>query len=68
MAQDPVAERAAVLRAEIAHHDERYYALDEPEISDAEYDELLRELREIEADRPDLLAEDRKSTRLNSSH
>ena len=62
-APDAAAERAATLRAEIAHHDERYYALDEPEIADAEYDALLRELREIEAERPDLLTEDSPTRR-----
>ena len=36
--------RAGALRDQIRHHNERYYGLDEPEISDAEYDELVREL------------------------
>jgi len=63
IAPDAAAERTAALRAEIAHHDERYYALDEPEIADAEYDALLRELREIEAERPDLLTEDSPTRR-----
>ena len=50
---DPVS-RVDALRAEIAHHDERYHTLDDPEISDAEYDGLLRELRLIEAEHPEL--------------
>ncbi|MGO8871720.1 MAG: NAD-dependent DNA ligase LigA [Acidimicrobiales bacterium] len=54
---DPVA-RAEELRALIAHHNDRYYRLDEPEITDAEYDELVRELRAIEADHPDLAVPD----------
>ena len=53
-AVDPVA-RAEALRAEIAHHNQRYHQLDDPEISDAEYDELVRELRQIEAEHPDLV-------------
>ena len=50
---DPVA-RADELRTLIAHHNERYYTLDAPEVSDAEYDALVRELQSIEADHPDL--------------
>ena len=42
------------LRGEIAHHDHRYYVLDDPEISDTEYDDLLRELRELEEANPEL--------------
>jgi DNA ligase (NAD+) len=48
------AERIAELRALIAYHNERYYSLDAPEISDAEYDELVRELRTLEDANPDL--------------
>ena len=47
--------RVAELRAQIAHHDERYYVLDEPEIPDAEYDKLMNELRTIESEYPDLI-------------
>ncbi len=43
------------LRAQIAHHNERYYTLDDPEISDADYDDLVRELRALEAENPDLI-------------
>ncbi|MFT3853638.1 MAG: NAD-dependent DNA ligase LigA [Ilumatobacteraceae bacterium] len=49
------AERADELRRLIAHHDERYYADDAPEIADAEYDALVRELRSIEEAHPELL-------------
>lgn len=51
---DP-AERAAALRKEIEHHTYQYYALDAPEISDAAFDSLMRELREIEAAHPELV-------------
>ncbi|NND75759.1 MAG: NAD-dependent DNA ligase LigA [Ilumatobacter sp.] len=54
---DP-AERAAELRAQIAFHNERYHTLDDPEISDADYDELVRELRALEAEHPDLIVPD----------
>jgi len=56
MASDPAA-RAAELRAQISHHDERYYALDAPEISDADYDALVRELAALEAAHPELVDE-----------
>ena len=46
--------RVDALRAEIAHHNERYHTLDDPEISDADYDALVRELRRIEAEHPEL--------------
>ena len=43
------AARAAELRRQLAHHDYRYYVLDDPEVPDAEYDRLMRELRALEA-------------------
>jgi DNA ligase (NAD+) len=46
------------LRAQIAHHNERYHTLDDPEISDADYDDLVRELRALEAEHPDLITAD----------
>ena len=50
--------RVDELRAQIAHHNERYHTLDDPEISDADYDALVRELRQLEADHPDLASDD----------
>ncbi len=55
--RDPVA-RAEELRALIAYHNDRYHRLDAPEIADAEFDALVRELRSIEADHPDLAVPD----------
>ena len=49
-----VKKRAAALREQIAHHNSRYYEFDSPEISDAEYDELVRELLRLEAEHPGL--------------
>jgi DNA ligase (NAD+) len=63
MTQDPVA-RAAELRALIEHHNQRYYELDDPEISDAEYDQLLRELQAIEESYPDLRTPDSPTQRV----
>ena len=52
--QDPAA-RAEALRREIEHHSYQYYALDAPTISDAAFDSLMRELREIETAHPELV-------------
>lgn len=51
---DPAA-RTEALRREIEHHSYQYYALDAPTISDAAFDSLMRELREIEAAHPELV-------------
>ncbi len=48
----------ARLRAEINQHNYRYYVLDDPLISDAEYDRLMERLREIEAAHPELVTAD----------
>ena len=58
------AQRAAKLRAEIAHHNQRYYDLDAPEISDAEYDRLFRELQALEAEHPALVTPDSPTQRV----
>ncbi len=54
---DPVA-RIDELRATIGYHSRRYHELDAPEIPDAEYDALLRELQHLEAEHPDLITPD----------
>ena len=63
---DP-ATRVAELSALIRHHDERYYGLDAPEISDAEYDELMRELRSLEEANPDLASPDSPTQRVGAA-
>ncbi len=50
-----VGARIERLRAAIAYHNERYYQLDDPEIADAEYDALVRELAALEAAHPELI-------------
>ncbi len=54
---DP-AERVEQLRATIRYHNRRYYELDEPEIPDAEWDALMRELLALEEEFPDLVTPD----------
>ncbi|MDP1686365.1 NAD-dependent DNA ligase LigA [Hydrogenophaga sp.] len=58
------AERAAELRAQLHHHAHRYYTLDDPQIPDAEYDRLFRELQAIEAAHPELLTSDSPTQRV----
>jgi DNA ligase (NAD+) len=50
--------RVEELRATVDHHRYRYHALDEPEVSDVEYDELMRELRSLEDAFPELITPD----------
>ena len=57
MTDEPLAARAEALRAEIAEHNRRYHGEDAPTISDAEYDELVRELRSLEEQFPELVVE-----------
>ena len=56
--------RAARLRAVLQHHGHLYYTLDEPEIPDAEYDRLFRELQALEAAHPQLLTPDSPTQRV----
>ncbi|MBI2834207.1 MAG: NAD-dependent DNA ligase LigA [Acidobacteria bacterium] len=58
------AERIAELRAQIRHHEERYYALADPEISDAEFDTLMAQLEGIERENPDLVTADSPTQRV----
>ena len=60
---DP-SDRVDELRAELAKHDHAYYVEDDPTISDAEYDVLLNELRDIEAENPELLTPDSPTQRV----
>jgi len=59
--------RLAELRREIAYHDHRYYVLDDPVISDGEYDRLFHELVELEERFPDLVTPDSPSQRVGAA-
>jgi DNA ligase (NAD+) len=59
--------RAATLREQINYHNYRYYVLDNPEIPDAEYDRLLRELEGLEAEYPDLVTTDSPTQRVGAA-
>ena len=58
------AARVAELRARIAYHNRQYYELDRPEISDADYDTLLGELRALEREHPELITADSPTQRV----
>ncbi len=52
------------LREKIRHHEYRYYVLDDPEISDAEFDRLMNELKKLEAEHPELVTPDSPTQRV----
>ena len=54
------------LRRDIEYHNTRYYVLDDPEVSDAEYDRLLRRLEAIEAEWPELRTSDSPTQRIGA--
>ena len=58
--------RADELRRQLDHHGHRYYVLDDPEISDTEYDALLNELRDIETEHPELRTPDSPTQRVGA--
>lgn len=62
-----VIERIAQLRAQLNHHNYRYYVLDNPEVSDAEYDTLMRELKQLEVEYPSLLTPDSPTQRIGAA-
>ncbi len=65
-AESAVAKRASQLREQLDYHNYRYYVLDDPEIPDAEYDRLLRELQTLEAQHPDLVVPDSPTQRVGA--
>ena len=59
-----VEKKIEALREKIRHHEYLYYVLDQPEISDAEFDRLMRELKDLEAKHPELLTPDSPTQRV----
>jgi DNA ligase (NAD+) len=64
MSSNEVSSKLADLRERIRHHEYRYYVLDEPEISDAAFDALMRELKALEAEHPELVTVDSPTQRV----
>ncbi|MFB3884410.1 MAG: NAD-dependent DNA ligase LigA [Thermodesulfobacteriota bacterium] len=67
MVTESLKKRVENLREEIEYHNYRYYILDQPEISDAQYDRLMRELEEIEAEYPELRTPNSPTQRVGAS-
>ena len=61
-----IQQRIDQLRKEINHHNYRYHALDDPEISDAQFDELMRRLRELEKQHPSLVTPESPTQRVGA--
>lgn len=64
---EDAAQAAARLRAEIEQHNVRYYVYDEPTVSDAEYDGLMRELQALEAEHPELVTPESPTQRVGAA-
>jgi DNA ligase (NAD+) len=64
MNREQAAERIAKLRSEIRHHEYLYYVEDRPQVSDEEFDRLFHALEALEAEHPDLVAEDSPTQRV----
>ncbi len=67
MNKKAAAKRVDELRKQLDYHNYRYYVLADPEISDAEYDRLLRELQELEAQFPELITPDSPTQRVGAA-
>jgi DNA ligase (NAD+) len=66
MSEPDVTERVERLRAELNYHNHRYYVLDDIEIGDAQYDELMRELRRLEEQHPELASPNSPTQRVGA--
>src|SRR5437870_293978 len=60
----PIADRIEDLRNQIREHEYRYYVLDQPTISDYEFDQLMRELQKLEQEHPELVTPDSPTQRV----
>lgn len=68
MSKSPgVVDQIEQLREQLHHHNYRYHVLDSPEISDAEYDDLMRQLRQLEEANPELITPDSPSQRVGGA-
>src|SRR5215472_14800897 len=61
---DLILARIEDMRTALRHHERQYYVLDQPEISDAEYDRLMRELQDLESAHPEFYSLDSPTNRV----
>ncbi len=59
-----IEKKVEALRDQIRHHEYRYFVLDDPEISDAEFDQLMNQLKKLEAEHPALITPDSPTQRV----
>jgi DNA ligase (NAD+) len=64
MAAKDIEKKIEALRDQIRHHEYRYFVLDDPEISDAEFDQLMNQLKKLEAEHPTLITPDSPTQRV----
>jgi DNA ligase (NAD+) len=64
MSAPPIEKKIEALREKIRHHEYRYYVLDDPELSDADFDKLMNELKRLEAENPKLITPDSPTQRV----
>ncbi|WP_312273901.1 NAD-dependent DNA ligase LigA, partial [Pseudescherichia sp.] len=64
---DSIEQQLTELRTTLRHHEYLYHVMDAPEVPDAEYDRLLRELRALEAEHPDLITPDSPTQRVGAA-
>ncbi|WP_331347063.1 NAD-dependent DNA ligase LigA [Cellvibrio sp. UBA7661] len=62
-----IEQEIADLRKQLQHHNYRYYALDDPQITDAEYDRMMQRLRELEEQYPDAVTPDSPTQRVGAA-
>jgi DNA ligase (NAD+) len=64
MSSPAIQKKIEALRENIRHHEYRYYVLDDPELSDADFDKLMNELKRLEAEHPELITPDSPTQRV----
>ncbi|VTO10845.1 DNA ligase [Klebsiella variicola] len=64
---EPIEQQLTELRTTLRHHEYLYHVMDAPEVPDAEYDRLMRELRELESQHPELITPDSPTQRVGAA-